>query len=99
MTSPRKPRSRKKTVADAATSSRGDVLKTVMAMDSYQNMMARMGAGTTNITEASTYVMTRITRNYYLMNTLYRNSWLVRKICDTIPKDMLKNWIHWEGDY
>lgn len=38
--------------------------------------------------------MTRLTQNFQLMNSLYRSHWIVRKIIDTIPEDMVKNWIN-----
>jgi hypothetical protein len=38
--------------------------------------------------EGTSYVMTRLTRNYGLLNTLYREHWIVRKIVDIIPEDM-----------
>jgi phage-related protein (TIGR01555 family) len=37
--------------------------------------------------------MDRLTQNYQLMNNLYRNHWIVRKVIDSIPEDMMKNWI------
>ena len=63
------------------------------AFDSFQNQLARLGAGTNNIMNSTEYVMTRITRQYNLLNTLYRNSWICKKIVNRIPEDMCKNWI------
>lgn len=65
----------------------------VAAMDSFQNVLARTGYGMPNLMEGTQYVLTRLTRNYNLMNTLYRNNWLAAKVVNIIPKDMLKNWI------
>jgi phage-related protein (TIGR01555 family) len=61
--------------------------------DAFQNMLARTGWGTPNLMEGTNYPLTRLTRDYYLMNSLYRNNWLAAKVCNIIPKDMLKNWI------
>jgi len=60
--------------------------------DAFQNTAARIGFGTPNILEGTEYPMTRLSRNYQLMNSLYRSHWIVRRIIDTIPQDMVKNW-------
>jgi len=64
----------------------------VFLMDGFTNPLARLGDGSTNITEATDYVMSRITRNYNLMTTLYRTHPIVKHIIDVIPEDMVKNW-------
>jgi phage-related protein (TIGR01555 family) len=61
-------------------------------MDSFQNALARTGAGTSNIMNATEYPITRISRDYNLLNSLYRNSWIAKKVINTIPEDMCKNW-------
>lgn len=60
--------------------------------DSYSNPMARLGFGQFNIAEASEYPLTRMTQNYALLNSLYRTEWIARRIIDTVPQDMTKNW-------
>ena len=65
----------------------------LMTKDSFQNAMARMGFGTPNVTEGATYPITRLSRNYNLMNSLYRNHWIIRRIVDVVAKDLIKNWI------
>jgi len=69
-----------------------------MVQDSFQNAMARTGYGTPSMLEATRYPITRLTQNYNLMNSLYRNSWLARRIIDLIPKDMLRNGWKYESD-
>jgi phage-related protein (TIGR01555 family) len=66
--------------------------KRMSAQDSFQNQLARMGVGTDNLMNGTEYPMTRLTRNYQLMNSLYRNSWIAKKVINTIPEDMCKNW-------
>lgn len=46
-----------------------------------------------SLMEGTTYQMQRLTRNYNLLNSLYREHWIMRRIVDIIPGDMLKNWI------
>ena len=65
----------------------------LMTRDSFSNAMARMGFGQPNMTEAAAYPITRLSKNYNLMNSLYRNHWIIRRIIDTVAKDMVKNWI------
>ena len=61
--------------------------------DSFQNSLARLGFGMPNLMNSTQYPLTRLSQDYNLMNSLYRNHWIVRKIVDTIPEDMCKNWI------
>jgi len=69
------------------------ILGEIHTLDAFRNQMARMGYGTPNLLEGTDYPLTRLTRDYNLMNSLYRSHWIVRKIIDTIPEDMTKNWI------
>lgn len=62
------------------------------ARDSFQNPLARLGLGTNSLMEGTQYPITRLTRDYNLMNSLYRNSWIAKKIINSIPEDMCKNW-------
>lgn len=61
------------------------------ALDSYTNPLARLGLGQPNTSEAADYVMTRRTQDYNLMNTLYRDNWIARRLIDVVPEDMMKN--------
>jgi phage-related protein (TIGR01555 family) len=63
------------------------------ANDVFSNALARLGAGTPNLMEGTQYSLVRLTRDYGLLNALYREHWIVRQIVDIIPSDMLKNWI------
>jgi hypothetical protein len=63
----------------------------MMMLDAFSNPAARTGAFTDNIMEFSEYYMQRITRDMLLMNTLYRNNWIVKNLIDVVPEDMLKN--------
>lgn len=63
-----------------------------ITLDSFSNPFTRLGVGQTNLLEAAEYPLTRLTQNYSLLNSLYRNDWIARRVIDTIPEDMLKNW-------
>lgn len=59
--------------------------------DSFSNAPARIGFGTPNLMEAAEYPITRVTQNYALLNSLYRNDWIAARIIDALPNDMVKN--------
>lgn len=74
-------------IEDAPEARRG-----ALTLDSFSNPFSRLGAGQSNLLEAAEYPLTRLTQNYTLLNSLYRNDWIARRVIDTIPEDMLKNW-------
>lgn len=76
-----------------ANKKQSNALPRGLTTDSFQNVLARLGYGTPNLLEGTEYPLTRLTQNYQLMNSLYRSHWIVRKIIDTIPEDMTRNWI------
>ena len=59
--------------------------------DAFQNALSRMGAFMPNLLEATQYPMTRFTRDWQTLTSLYRSHWIVRRIVDAVPEDMLKN--------
>lgn len=63
-----------------------------IGLDYFANMAARMGSGTPSLAEASEYEMVRLSNNYWLMLTLYRNHWIVRRIVDLPAQDMTRAW-------
>jgi phage-related protein (TIGR01555 family) len=79
---PRKsiPRSMRKTAASSS------------AFDYFQNFAARMGWGTPSLPEATEYPLIRLSNDYWLMLSLYRNNWIVRRIVDLPAQDMTRAW-------
>lgn len=69
------------------------VVRRGTAFDGFSNPLARLGAGTPNLLDSTQYVMSRMTNDFGTLNAMYRDSWIVRRIVDIIPADMLKNWI------
>lgn len=63
-----------------------------LTMDAFANALARLGAGMPNLLEGTDYPLTRLTKNYQLMNSLYRSHWIIRRIIDVVPEDMCKAW-------
>lgn len=80
---------KKTTVKDAVKK----VALKISTTDAFQNTLARLGFQMPNVTEAAKYPLTRLTKNYNLMTALYRNSWIIRRVIDTVAKDMVKNWV------
>ena len=51
------------------------VVKDAVASDAFQNAMARLGFGMPSLTGGASYPLTRLSRDYNLMNSLYRSNW------------------------
>ena len=64
----------------------------VNMMDAFSNPAARIGFGTMDLMQATAYPMTRMTQNYELLTSLYRDNWIVQNIVATIPNDMIRKW-------
>lgn len=81
-----------KRVTEVAKALQSTAVK-LMTKDSFTNVMARMGFAQPNVTEGALYPITRLSKNYNLMNALYRNHWIIRRIIDAVSQDMIKNWV------
>lgn len=69
------------------------------AFDTFSNQSGRVGWGTNNLLEGTSYPLTRLTTSgYILFTSLYRSHWLARKVVDGFAEDMTKNWIEFETD-
>lgn len=64
----------------------------VPVMDAFSNPIARLGYGTQDLLQATQYPLTRMTQNYQLLTSLYRENWIVQNIIETIPGDMVRKW-------
>ena len=62
------------------------------AMDAFSNPAARLGFGTMDLTQATDYPLTRLSQNYELLTSLYRDNWIVQNIVATIPDDVVRKW-------
>ena len=65
--------------------------------DSFLNPFNRLGSGRNNLLSFNEYPLTRLTQNYALLNSLYRNDWIAKKIIDSVAEDMTKNWYRLDG--
>jgi len=66
--------------------------------DSFANQMANLGLGSSSKLEGTQYLRTRLTKNFNLLTTLYRNSWITKRIINTVATDMTKNGIKINSD-
>lgn len=66
--------------------------KNVRTNDAFSNSLFRLGFGSQSPLEATEYPLTRLTDNYALLNSLYRDNWVVQNVVGIIPDDMTKNW-------
>ncbi|MDE7262485.1 MAG: DUF1073 domain-containing protein, partial [Oscillospiraceae bacterium] len=63
-----------------------------MTTDAFSNPLFRLGFGSQSPLEATEYPLTRMTGNYALLNSLYRDNWVVQNVVGIIPDDMTKEW-------
>ena len=64
----------------------------VSVEDAFSNLLFRLGYGSQSPLEATEYPLTRMTDNYALLNSLYRDNWVVQNVVGIIPDDMTKKW-------
>lgn len=68
------------------------------ASDSFQNFATRTGYGADNLTSASEYGFTPISRNRVQIEFCYRSSWIAGQAVDTFAEDMTRERIELKGD-
>lgn len=69
----------------------------VSTRDAYSNPLFRLGYGSQSPLEATEYPLTRMTDNYALLNSLYRDNWIVQNVTEIIPDDMTRDWFRPAG--
>ena len=60
--------------------------------DAFSNPAARLGFGTFDLMQGTQYTPTRMTQNYELLTTLYRENWVVQNIVALVPDDVTRKW-------
>lgn len=58
--------------------------------DSFQNVAARLGIGTDNLSSQSSYALNPITRQRAQLEWMYRGSWIVGQAVDCVAEDMTR---------
>lgn len=72
-------------------------VKAELATDAFSNPLFRLGYGSQSPLEATEYPLTRMTDNYAMLNSLYRDNWVVQNVVGIIPDDMTKKWFTLTG--
>ena len=70
----------------------------VAVQDAFSNPLFRLGYGSQSPLEATEYPLTRMTGNYALLNSLYRDNWVVQNVVGLMVDDMLREWYTLKGD-
>lgn len=71
----------------------------VVTTDAFSNPLFRLGWGSQSPTEATEYPLTRMTDNYALLNSLYRDNWVVQNVVGLVVDDMLREWYKLQGSF
>ena len=69
----------------------------VSVQDAFANPLFRLGWGSQSPLEATEYPLTRMTDNYALLNSLYRDNWGVQNVVGLMVDDMLREWFQVKG--
>lgn len=64
----------------------------ITVADAFSNPLFRLGYGSQSPMEATEYPLTRMTDNYALLNSLYRDNWVVQNVVSLMVDDMLREW-------
>ena len=71
----------------------GSANKNIMPVkDAFSNPAARIGFGTMDLINGTTYPMTRISQDYQTLTSLYRDNWVIQNIVQLIPDDVIRKW-------
>ena len=73
------------------------VPESLPVMDAFSNPLFRLGYGSQSPLEATEYPLTRMTDNYALLNSLYRDNWVVQNVVGLAVDDMLREWYKLKG--
>lgn len=70
----------------------------VAVNDAFSNPLFRLGYGSQSPLEATEYPLIRMTDNYALLNSLYRDNWVVQNVVGLMVDDMLREWYKLKGN-
>lgn len=70
---------------------KAEVISVKRALDAYTNGPANLGFGANNLAETGSYVMQRMTWDYWTLNILFRDNWIAKAIIEKPANEMLKN--------
>ncbi len=67
-----------------------------MALDGYNNLIARLGDNERNALSSSYYAPRGLSNRWQELTVMYREGWLTKKIIDVPAEDMTKAWISFD---
>ena len=70
---------------------KAEVISVKRALDAYANGPANLGLGANNLAETGSYVMQRMTWDYWTLNILFRDNWIAKAIIEKPANEMLTN--------
>lgn len=75
-------------------------VKRARTNDSFVNAAARLGVGRNqdNLLSQGTYEFDPITRNRVLLESMYRSSWVIRRVVGVVAEDMTKAGVEFRGE-
>lgn len=65
---------------------------TTYTADAFSNPAARTGFGTMDLMNGTDYPLIRLTENWELLTSLYRDNWIVQNIVQLVPQDICRKW-------
>jgi len=79
---------------DRTTASTEAIVKdeAIVTNDAFSNPAARTGFGTLDLMNGTDYPLTRMTENWELLTSLYRDNWIVQNIVQLVPQDITRKW-------
>lgn len=72
--------------------------KAVKTADGFVNLTSRMGVGGNNAFSQGTYVANMLTQNQLVLDNMYRGSWVIGKVVDSVAEDMTRAGVQITGD-
>ena len=73
-------------------------IEAASVLDAFSNSLFRLGWGSQSPLEATEYPLTRMTDNYVLLNSLYRDNWVVQNVVGLMVDDILREWYKPKGN-
>ena len=73
-------------------------IEAASVLDAFSNSLFRLGWGSQSPLEATEYPLTRMTDNYALLNSLYRDNWVVQNVVGLMVDDILREWYKPKGN-
>lgn len=78
--------------ASAMRAKNGQDKQSILTNDAFSNPAARLGFGTFDLLNSTDYPVTRLSEDYKMLTSLYRDNWIVQNIVQLVPQDIIRKW-------